>query len=277
VTNVRTCKMRPTLLSGMLALVGGYVDTICFVRFGIFTTTVTGNLVFIGRSVLSLLVDCPKADADGQPLCATNARAQMGNRLAAIVSHLMGVLVITIVQRHASDGTIASKVAPALGVLVVSADLLPAAAWYGGMGAAATQSVRVCAMLPVAGAMGASYFISSTAGGLLNASAFDTTSHSHRLVSAVSAALDCQSAVVATHDPRVGQSAAIAVGMLLGALLGAVAMFWNPFCYDCDGDSDDSAWLFVPAAAALFAIFCAHDAPYPEDALPAALKEPLRS
>jgi hypothetical protein len=265
-------------LSGVLGLLGGYVDTICFVRFGVFTTTVTGNLVFIGRSVLSL-ADCPNAavDADGRGICAANAGAEIGIRLAVIASHLSGVFAITVVQRLVPSRRLASSVAPILGLLVLSADLLPAAVWSVGMGGAITRDARAWAAVPIAMSMGASYFISSTAGGRLNASAFDTTSHSHKVVSACSCALGCGSPA-SKPDFRSLQSAAVVVGVFLGALLGAVALFFSPFCLDCDADSDDSSWLFVPAAVVLFALLRAHDAGAPAGTWPAgALTEPLNS
>jgi uncharacterized membrane protein YoaK (UPF0700 family) len=269
-------------LSSLLGLLGGYVDTICFVRFGVFTTTVTGNIVFIGRSLLVLVTGCPRAsDASVSPLCIADATAQLRYRCAVVCSHLAGVYAITLLRRRLGSATLASSVVPALSLLVLSADLIPAVCWSLKLGPLLSE-VRQWVILLVAFAMGASYFISSSAGGRLNASAFDVTSHSHKAIDFLSTlqSSDCRVGLSPTARHTACQSASIAGSMCAGALLGAIALFSNPFCYDCDGDTDDSSWLLVPAAVFLFGIFRAHDGrlQQPSDrAWPPSLTEPLHA
>ena len=142
------------LLSALLGLLGGYVDTICFVRFGVFTTTVTGNLVFMGRSLLLLLSDCPRSrDPDGSPLCVVNAAAELGYRGAVIFSHLAGVYAITRLRRHLGSTTLASSVVPILCLMVLLADLIPAFCWS--LGTPLVGEAKRWMILLVAFAMGA--------------------------------------------------------------------------------------------------------------------------
>ena len=66
------------------------------------------------------------------------------------------------------------------------------------------------------------------------------------------------------------------ISMLIGALLGAICLFLNPFGRDHDLDEDDDSWLFVPVAAALYATLHIHGrASAPAGGWPHALTEPL--
>ena len=66
------------------------------------------------------------------------------------------------------------------------------------------------------------------------------------------------------------------ITMLAGALLGTTCLFLNPFGHDHDLDADDDSWLFVPVAAALYAVLHMHGrASAPAGGWPHALTEPL--
>ena len=71
----------------------------------------------------------------------------------------------------------------------------------------------------------------------------------------------------------IGQSVGCVLMMLLGAMLGGVAMHLNPFV---DADDDGDTWLLVPAAIVQFAVLKWHDAKIPPPGgWPSALVEPL--
>ena len=101
-------------LTTILGLLGGYVDVICFVRYGVFAATMTGNLVFIGRSLLFFFVDCPSSDTanSARLLCVDAIAEGVAFRFAVLLSHLMGVAAMVALQRHVEPRRAAALAAP---------------------------------------------------------------------------------------------------------------------------------------------------------------------
>ena len=149
-------------LTTALGLIGGYVDVICFVRFGVFAATMTGNLVFIGRSLLFFFVDCPKTDADSvRSLCLHSTEEEAAYRFTVLFSHLFGVFAMVMMQRCVPPRRAVSLAAPGLALLVILADLLPAALWYSGTGSAPTSIAKQWSICFVALGLGATHYVAS--------------------------------------------------------------------------------------------------------------------
>ena len=125
----------------------------------------------------------------------------------------------------------------------------------------------------VAYSLGAVHFLSNTAdGSRLKAPAFAATGHLQKIVKFCWNHGPLQAALrrAARGDRPIGGCVLM---MLLGAMLGGVAMHLNPFV---DADDDGDTWLLVPAAIVQFAVLKWHDAKIPPPGgWPSALVEPL--
>eukprot|EP00965_Chrysotila_dentata_P155279 5130155-Pleurochrysis_carterae.AAC.2 len=124
----------------------------------------------------------------------------------------------------------------------------------------------------VAFSMGAVHFLSNTAeSSRLKAPAFAATGHMHKCVLT---AWRLTAGTPLTQKQKAGawQSLGVVVNVLLGALLGAVALERNPF--DKDGDGDN--WLLVPVAVVQYVVLRLHDSwVEPAGGWPQALTQPL--
>ena len=170
-------------LTTSLGLIGGYVDVICFVRFGVFAATMTGNLVFIGRSLLFFFLDCPRTDPDNRRyLCVQTTKEEVAYGFMVIFSHLLGVFTMVVLQRCVPPRRAVPLAAPALAFLVLWADLLPAALWFSGAGEGPTAVAKQWSVCFVALALGATHYAASPVSddSFLAAPAFAATVHMAR-------------------------------------------------------------------------------------------------
>ena len=168
-------RMTQIALTAALGLIGGYCDVICFVRSGVFAATMTGNLVFVGRSLLFFFVECPKTEADSahrrqmhtdnnfpcRKLCVQSTGEEVVFRFMVIFSHLLGVFAFVVLQRLVGPRRAVPLAAPGLALLVLLADLLPAALWYSGVGATSTSIAKQWSVCLVSLALGATHYAAS--------------------------------------------------------------------------------------------------------------------
>eukprot|EP00320_Phaeocystis_rex_P006958 CAMPEP_0119058546 /NCGR_PEP_ID=MMETSP1178-20130426/2830_1 /TAXON_ID=33656 /ORGANISM="unid sp, Strain CCMP2000" /LENGTH=242 /DNA_ID=CAMNT_0007039489 /DNA_START=162 /DNA_END=890 /DNA_ORIENTATION=+ len=239
----------------------------------------TGNLVFIGRSLLFFFVDCPKTDADSaRGLCVKTTEEEVVYRFMVIVSHLLGVFAMVALERQVPPSRAVPLAAPGLALLILLADLLPAVLWYSGAGAASTSIAKQWSVCLVALALGATHYVASPVSNetFLAAPAFAATGAMHKTVKTL-ARLLFSPAEVGEHERRkTCQVFCTVITMFTGALLGTSCLFLNPFARDYDFDGDDDTWLFVPVAITLYAVLCVHGrASAPAGGWPKTLIEPL--
>ena len=168
-------RMTQIALTAALGLIGGYCDVICFVRSGVFAATMTGNLVFVGRSLLFFFVECPKTEDDSahrrqmhtdndfpcRKLCVQSTGEEVVFRFMVIFSHLLGVFAFVVLQRLVGPRRAVPLAAPGLALLVLLADLLPAVLWYSGVGATSTSMAKQWSVCLVSLALGATHYAAS--------------------------------------------------------------------------------------------------------------------
>lgn len=264
-------------LSCVLGLTAGFVDVICLARYGAFAATQTGNLVFIGRSIASCLF-------------FGGAFKQLLYSVTVLISNFSGALCIAAVDHFYPTKT-ASFAAPYLALLTLLGDLTgswdnvyrtirgelaPAASphnpldsevdlhrWHEGE----LTGWSVCL---VAASMGATHFLGSGAThSRLKAPTFAGTGHLHKVAKAL-----FSHTLGSTFTTEVNvQSMGVVLCIVLGAVLGAAALRWNPLE---DTPAGGDAYLLVPVALVQYCVLRAHDelVPPPEG-WPAALVEPL--
>ena len=283
-------------ISSVLGLLAGYVDVICLVRYGAFAVTQTGNIIFIGSSLHAFLFGECQRGIDGQAPdallrqgCAAVAAQQVAFSVAVLVSNLAGAYTYCALH-HRYPRSTASCAAPFFALLTLAADAagsLPDL--FGGLGVPGWEvhqpsgpghrrwhdgELTRWSVCLVAYSLGAVHFLSNTAdGSRLKAPAFAATGHLQKIVKFCwNHGTLCKPLSDAQRE-AIGQSVGCVLMMLLGAMIGGVAMHLNPFV---DADDDGDTWLLVPAAIVQFAVLKWHDAKIPPPGgWPSALVEPL--
>ena len=251
------------VISSVLGVCGGYVDVICMVRYGVFAATMTGNLVFIGHSLFSVLIICQFPDVSSS-LCVDDAALVLLYRLVVIACHLGGVFAMASLQRQYPTCT-ASRAAPALALLTLTADVCPSILHAIWPDRAARETAEQWAVCLVAFSLGSTHYLGgpTSEGSRLRAPPFASTGHMHKAVKHLNRLCFDRSSVTDAERAGARQSLAVVLGMLGGALLGAVALCFNPLATHRDtrpvshapisrlnDDGDDDAWLLVPVAIA---------------------------
>lgn len=265
-------------LAATLALCAGFVDVLCVTRYGAFPATQTGNLIYIGASLHLLL-------ASEHRLAAREEKVELesiGYRTAVFFASCAGAYAFCALE-HAAPRRAASVAAPLVGLLMLSADVIP---WLASERvaystsqeeAAAYPAARWCVVL-VAFALGGVHFLCSpnADGSRLRTVTFAATGHVHKLTKLVYKLLHRRPCAASEYE--VGALSLVVVGcMLTGALAAAACMHLSE-----RGDR----WLLSPVAVVLFVVFSVHDrvlepvggsravAP-PAAWAPASLSEPL--
>lgn len=250
------------VVSGVLAVLGGYTDVICVIRYTAFPATQTGNVIFVGSALHHLWF--PK-----HPLMSREKGMEEGTvwfRICVILVSIFGAYAFCAFQHFYPKKTTASAAAPVLALLVASADVVPWLAGVSNMGQ--DGPVRWCVM-PLAFAFGATHFICSptSENSRLKAVTFAATGHMHKLMKAMWKTT-VGSPPKASDRPSIVQSFVVVMGMVSGAVLGTAAMHLCPV--------KGGEGLFVPCALALFACLFVHDAVLePPGGWPEALVKPL--
>ncbi len=283
-------------ISCLLALLAGWVDVICVVRYGAFAVTQTGNLIFMGMGLHSVLFrdGCDGrarearrgAQAQGSSggseqdhfmacLNESEAMQQVFFTFIVLICSLLGAYAYAALQRRVVMRA-ASTAAPVLAALVVLADVIgstePAGAKSEGERWRIGETSRWSVCL-VAFALGAVHYLSGTCPkSRLKGPVFAGTGHLHKCVSALWRLTMGESFKPAEREKAL-QSLGVVLCLATGALLGATALHYNPFDSQAEGDG----WLLIPVALTLLVALTAHDryVEPPGGWAPAALSEPL--
>lgn len=125
------------LVSVLLAVLGGYVDVVCVIRYKAFPATQTGNVVFVGSSLHQLWY----GHTHGKPLAPGEEFVEIEDilyRVLVILSSMLGAYAYCLFehfqkkQREKSQlldcsfyPVTASTTAPLLAILVALADIIP--------------------------------------------------------------------------------------------------------------------------------------------------------
>lgn len=182
-------------------------------------------------------------------------------RLAVCGFNVLGVFLLCALEQRVGAERTVSVAAPILAICTLSGDLLNDS----------TQLGRFCC-LPVAASLGATHFLSGPAfkSSKLKAVTMAATTHMHK-TAATTFKWIFGLEVTAEQARATLQSAVIALGILVGALVGALALHKNPFPRSArrpDGkfipagqaeQTLHTSYLFVPAALVQFAALLAHD------------------
>jgi len=237
------------LISTLLAILGGYADVVCFIRFNVFPATQTGNVIYVGRNIHHLLVDrehkkeWPDYEehelGEVQTLCY---------RVAVIAISAVGAYTYCRFE-HAYPRWTATLAAPVLSLFVLFGSLMPllcGANYEGPVNNDGRWSV-----LFVSYALGAVHFLCgpTSDGSRLKAVTFAATGHLHKMTKLLWKVNNKAAWETLKESERASvlQSTAIFFGMIFGAICGA-------FTYH-----HTDIWLFAPVSAMLFIALVLHD------------------
>lgn len=248
-------------IAGSLALIAGYVDVICFIRYSTFVATMTGNLVMTGQTFFEVVHNVvgikdlkkPTPGIVSQHLDIYEAVYMVTFRLAVMFFNCLGAFCHEFWQRRHPDAT-ARTAAPYLAALAVVPDL----ARRHGLNTATDKLhetwVQMWAVMPLAFSLGFTHFLCSPAatGSRLKNVVMASTGHMHK-VSKLLHRRACGDQLKPSEWEAMILSTTISVCMLVGAVLGGAALHLNPF----GEDTDDG--LLVPVGMVLLCSLWAHD------------------
>jgi len=237
-----------TLISGLLAVIGGYADAVSIIRFGVFPATQTGNVIFVGRSLQHVVLTpreytYTRHDVDIEELGQFDT---LLFRIAVIVVSVLGAYVYACFERRQPQQT-ASRAAPMLAALVLLGDFIPFQLRDNGEGLAHPGARWSC--LLVSFALGAVHYLCGTSdGSRLKAVTFAATGHLHKIVKTLHK-LQLQGGSALKESERVSslQSLCIFAAMIVGATLGS-------FTYH-----HTQVWLYTPVSLGLLVALVLHD------------------
>ena len=237
--------MSLSALAFSFALVSGFVDVICLVRFQAFAGLQTGNMVHIGTTIATFEYD---AKPFGELFVA------LAFNLAVLFAHFMGVFAFCFVADKCKGGD-----RQWCGPIIVSAPLIGLLTALGGLldgFAILDEDFSRWAICPVAASFGAMNFASSP-NTVLDGKMFTmvTLATGNLQKCAKMLYYYCSGHGLSEHDLQATRIAsAVVIGTICGAVIGGLA--WSQVLVY--GPSSLSLML-VPAGAAQWLVLLAHD------------------
>ena len=250
------------IVAAALALTGGYVDVICFVRYSTFVVTMTGNLVITGQTLYETLHVLPKGSGAARTIKghshikAADAVQLVLFRMAVMLCNCLGAFTFCWLQRR-YPRVAPSTAAPFIALLAVLPDLVDLVSESEDPPVNQFSTLSTWSVCFLAFGGGATHFLCSPAAeaSRLKAVTMAATGHMHG-VSKLLYRISAGDALKPSDWEKARQSVTITLGMGLGAVLGAAAMHLNPIA--TEPNTDDG--LLVPVAITLFFALRAHDA-----------------
>jgi len=283
------CSNPQRCVAGALALVGGYVDVICFMRYSTFIATMTGNLVITGQTLYEVLghlndesLEKPvRGHRHDRP---AEAAYLVSYRCMVMIFNCMGAFAFCALQRRYPHAPV-KLAAPFIGILAVIPDFMPFVDSMLDLHPHQPNDhgsvLSMWSVCTLAFALGATHFLCSPAadGSRLKAVTMAATGHMHGVTKLCYRRLAGDQLKPSDYE-KMWQSTNIFSMMAAGALLGAACLHLNPI-----GD-DPHDFLLVPVGLTLVVALTLHDtlieppggwpaADLTTRSTPAGLKEPL--